>query len=128
MEGEEAKEDGPVWGESFKVEWIKTERLPFYRSRHLRNLWNHDREVKVSRDGTELEPGVGQALLEEWDKPDPGPPAGPAAAAIGCEVLAGRQGSGGAAGRDGMRGPSRHMGLRRYCAHMIFHDMTRPCS
>ncbi|KAI0700364.1 YT521-B-like domain-containing protein [Cerioporus squamosus] len=64
------QEEGPVWGESFKVEWIRTERLPFTRTRHLRNPWNHDREVKVSRDGTELEPSVGQALLEEWDKLD----------------------------------------------------------
>ena len=66
-----AEDGGPVWGESFKVEWIRMERLPFHRTRHLRNPWNHDREVKVSRDGTELEPSVGQALLDEWDKPDP---------------------------------------------------------
>jgi hypothetical protein len=65
------REDGPVWGESFKIEWVRTERLPFNRTKHLRNPWNHDREVKVSRDGTELEPSVGQSLLEEWDKPDP---------------------------------------------------------
>ncbi|KAH9947433.1 YT521-B-like domain-containing protein [Amylocystis lapponica] len=67
--------EGPVWGESFRVEWLRTERLPFFRTRHLRNPWNHDREVKVSRDGTELEPSVGQALLDEWEKPDPLPPA-----------------------------------------------------
>ncbi|KAH7885461.1 YT521-B-like domain-containing protein [Phlebopus sp. FC_14] len=54
------------WGESFKIEWICTERLPFHRIRHLRNPWNHDREIKVSRDGTELEPGVGQQLIDEW--------------------------------------------------------------
>ncbi|EKM51570.1 uncharacterized protein PHACADRAFT_101811 [Phanerochaete carnosa HHB-10118-sp] len=71
---DEAKDEGPVWGESFQVEWIRTDSLPFYRTRHLRNPWNHDREVKVSRDGTELEPSVGQALLDEWDKPDPPPP------------------------------------------------------
>ncbi|TFK97069.1 YT521-B-like domain-containing protein [Pterulicium gracile] len=56
------------WGESFRIEWIKTERLPFHRTKHLRNPWNHDREVKVSRDGTELEPTVGEALLREWDR------------------------------------------------------------
>ena len=66
---ERAQDEGPTWGESFRVEWLRTERLPFTRTRHLRNPWNHDREVKVSRDGTELEPSVGQALLEEWDKP-----------------------------------------------------------
>ena len=58
----------PTWGEPFKLQWIRTERLPFYRTKHLRNPWNHDREIKVSRDGTELEPSVGQALLEEWDR------------------------------------------------------------
>lgn len=62
------------WGESFGAEWIKTTRLPFYRTSHLRNPWNNCREVKVSRDGTELEPSVGQALLDEWDKPEPSPP------------------------------------------------------
>lgn len=54
-------------GENFKLEWISTERLRFHRTRHLRNPWNHDREVKVSRDGTELEPTVGQQLLDEWE-------------------------------------------------------------
>lgn len=60
----EAAREG--WGESFKVEWLCLERLPFYRTRNLRNPWNHDREIKVSRDGTELEPSVGQKLLDEW--------------------------------------------------------------
>ena len=58
-------EDG--WGEPFKVEWICVDRVPFRRTRHLRNPWNNDREVKVSRDGTELEPTVGQRLLDEWN-------------------------------------------------------------
>ena len=61
----EAAREG--WGESFKIDWICTKRLPFYKTRHLRNPWNHDREIKVSRDGTELEPGVGQTLIEEWE-------------------------------------------------------------
>ncbi|KAF8588557.1 hypothetical protein K439DRAFT_1406014 [Ramaria rubella] len=63
------EEDKPEdWGREFKIEWLRTERLPFHRTRHLRNPWNHDREVKVSRDGTEIEPTVGQQLLDEWDK------------------------------------------------------------
>src|SRR6266576_110844 len=62
----EGGEIGNSWGESFRVEWVCTERVPFFRIRHLRNPWNHDREVKVSRDGTELEPTVGQRLIEEW--------------------------------------------------------------
>ncbi|KAL0062321.1 hypothetical protein AAF712_010805 [Marasmius tenuissimus] len=63
-----AKDEPTSWGDSFKVEWICTERLSFLRTRHIRNPWNHDREIKVSRDGTELEPVVGQQLLDEWDK------------------------------------------------------------
>jgi hypothetical protein len=57
-----------TWGNPFPIEWIRTDRLSFQRTRHLRNPWNHDREVKVSRDGTELEPTVGEALLTEWEK------------------------------------------------------------
>jgi hypothetical protein len=45
------------WGLSFKIEWIRVGTLPFHRLRSLRNPWNADREVKVSRDGTEIEPG-----------------------------------------------------------------------
>ncbi|KAF8625983.1 hypothetical protein AX17_006707 [Amanita inopinata Kibby_2008] len=65
-EEKQKDEDESTWGESFKVEWLCTERLPFYRTKHIRNPWNHGREVKVSRDGTELEPNVGQQLLDEW--------------------------------------------------------------
>lgn len=63
---EEKGED--TWGDCFAVEWISTRKLPFNRTRQFRNPWNHDREVKVSRDGTELEPTVGQKLLDEWHK------------------------------------------------------------
>ena len=66
------------WGRPFRVNWVQTNRLPFFRTRHLRNPWNHGREVKVSRDGTELEPSIGQQLLEEWERPPPSPPDVPA--------------------------------------------------
>jgi hypothetical protein len=61
------------WGRPFRVNWIRTERLSFLRTKNLRNPWNHGREVKISRDGTELEPSIGQQLLEEWDKRSPSP-------------------------------------------------------
>ncbi|KAH8925271.1 hypothetical protein BT69DRAFT_1146492 [Atractiella rhizophila] len=68
-----------AWGRPFDVEWLKVERLPFNRTRHLRNPWNGSgREVKISRDGTELEPGVGEALLREFDKVGLGYPSPPA--------------------------------------------------
>ncbi|OTA85649.1 hypothetical protein M434DRAFT_60048, partial [Hypoxylon sp. CO27-5] len=57
--------DGPnkAWGKPFKLEWLSTTRLPFYRTRGLRNPWNSNREVKIARDGTELEPSVGKRLI-----------------------------------------------------------------
>lgn len=52
-----------AWGKPFKLEWLSTARLPFYRTRGLRNPWNSNREVKIARDGTELEPSVGRRLI-----------------------------------------------------------------
>lgn len=60
-EGEE--EASKTWGKPFKLEWLSTNRLPFYRTRGLRNPWNSNREVKIARDGTELEPSVGRRLI-----------------------------------------------------------------
>ncbi|GJJ13462.1 hypothetical protein Clacol_007716 [Clathrus columnatus] len=79
LDGETAEErpESVGRGREFKIEWIRTDRLPFTRTRHLRNPWNHGREVKVSRDGTEIEPEVGQQLLDEWDKPAPQEPSSP---------------------------------------------------
>ncbi|KAF9451127.1 hypothetical protein P691DRAFT_663895 [Macrolepiota fuliginosa MF-IS2] len=64
-ESRHGRED--TWGDSFRVEWLCTERLPFHWTRNLRNPWNHDKEVKISRDGTELEPSVGETLLNAWE-------------------------------------------------------------
>jgi hypothetical protein len=71
--GEEGADDKP-----FRVEWISTNRLPFYRTRGLRNPWNANREVKIARDGTELETSVGKRLIQMFHRPGPatGPPIG----------------------------------------------------
>ena len=61
------------FGKPFKVVWVSTERLPFYRTRGLRNPWNANREVKIARDGTELEPGVGRRLVSMFHKPQMAP-------------------------------------------------------
>ena len=50
-------------GRPFRIEWISTEKLPFHRARGLRNPWNQNREVKIARDGTELETSVGRRLV-----------------------------------------------------------------
>jgi len=55
-------------GTPFQIEWKETRPLPFAVVRHLRNPWRDGKQIKVSRDGTELEPTVGNALLEEWAK------------------------------------------------------------
>lgn len=57
------QDESKVWGKPFKLEWLSTTRLPFYRTRGLRNPWNSNREVKIARDGTELEPSVGRRLI-----------------------------------------------------------------
>ena len=82
-EGEEAAVDPPsgaqAFGKPFKIEWLSTNRLPFYRTRGLRNPWNANREVKIARDGTELETSVGRRLVQMFHRsvPSPGPlPAG----------------------------------------------------
>lgn len=67
--------DSPVaaqsWGKPFKVEWLSANRLPFYRTRGLRNPWNANREVKIARDGTELEPSVGERLIQMFHRLGP---------------------------------------------------------
>ena len=59
----DGEEETKTWGNPFKLEWLSTNRLPFYRTRGLRNPWNSNREVKIARDGTELEPSVGRRLI-----------------------------------------------------------------
>src|SRR5277367_5414926 len=61
-----------AWGKPFKIEWISTTRLPFYRTRGLRNPWNSNREVKIARDGTELETSVGRRLIQMFHR-EPSP-------------------------------------------------------
>lgn len=59
----------PSSGSSFSVDWISTTHVPFYTTRGLRNPWNNNREVKIARDGTELEPVVGRKLLALFSHP-----------------------------------------------------------
>ena len=69
-EGEDINPSNPqAFGKPFRIEWLSTERLPFYRTRGLRNPWNSNREVKIARDGTELEPSVGRRLVSMFHRP-----------------------------------------------------------
>lgn len=76
--GPEGGADNKTWGKPFKLEWLCTTRLPFYRCRGLRNPWNSNREVKIARDGTELEPSVGRRLIGLFNRNHNSPvPRGP---------------------------------------------------
>ncbi|OAA53763.1 YTH domain protein [Niveomyces insectorum RCEF 264] len=52
-----------AWGKPFQLEWLSTARLPFYRTRGMRNPLNANREIKIARDGTEVDPAVGRQLI-----------------------------------------------------------------
>ncbi|MCJ1288925.1 hypothetical protein MMC34_000456 [Xylographa carneopallida] len=79
-EGEDVPAETPsgaqAFGKPFKIEWLSTNRLPFYRTRGLKNPWNANREVKIARDGTELETSVGRRLVQMFHRPmgSPGVP------------------------------------------------------
>jgi hypothetical protein len=47
----------------FQVEWRSFQCVPFRRTKGMRNSWNDNKEVKVARDGTELETEVGRQLV-----------------------------------------------------------------
>ena len=58
-------------GRPFRIQWLSTERVPFHRTRGLRNPWNANRGVKIARDGTEIEPTVGAQVVELFHLPTP---------------------------------------------------------
>lgn len=60
--------EAQAFGKPFRIEWLSTNRLPFYRTRGLRNPWNANREVKIARDGTELETNVGRRLIQMFSQ------------------------------------------------------------
>lgn len=57
-----------TFGNAFQISWCYTDRLPFYRTRGLRNPWNANREVKIARDGTEVDPTVGRTLISMFEQ------------------------------------------------------------
>ncbi|KAF2211983.1 hypothetical protein CERZMDRAFT_97901 [Cercospora zeae-maydis SCOH1-5] len=56
--------EGPDALRPFRIQWISSSPLPFDRVRGLKNAWNSNKEVKVARDGTELETTAGKRLLQ----------------------------------------------------------------
>ncbi|KAJ5408233.1 Nucleotide-binding alpha-beta plait [Penicillium cosmopolitanum] len=66
---EDGEAEGQSFGKPFRIQWLSTERVPFHRTRGLRNPWNANREVKIARDGTEIEPTVGRKLIQLFHLP-----------------------------------------------------------
>ncbi|PGH01282.1 hypothetical protein GX51_05337 [Blastomyces parvus] len=66
-EGEGKGDDDQSFGRPFSVDWLCWRRLPFHRTRGLRNPWNANKEMKIARDGTEIEPSVGRRLIKLFD-------------------------------------------------------------
>ncbi|KAF9953277.1 hypothetical protein BGZ65_004780, partial [Modicella reniformis] len=56
------------WGIRFPVKWMCVHKVPFSKTSHMLNRLYENREVKVSKDGTEVDPIVGEQLLELFRK------------------------------------------------------------
>ncbi|XP_047333425.1 30-kDa cleavage and polyadenylation specificity factor 30-like [Impatiens glandulifera] len=52
----------PNYGRNFSLKWLKLCELSFQNTRHLKNPYNENLPVKISRDCQELEPCVGEQL------------------------------------------------------------------
>ncbi|KAL0540555.1 hypothetical protein IC582_020563 [Cucumis melo] len=50
------------YGQNFSLKWLKLCELSFQKTRHLRNPYNENLPVKISRDCQELEPSIGEQL------------------------------------------------------------------
>jgi hypothetical protein len=61
-----ASQTAPTSQFHFNIEWLSLDRVSFRQTRTYRNAWNHGREIKISRDGTELDPETGKRLIEQW--------------------------------------------------------------
>ncbi|KAJ3168846.1 hypothetical protein HDU88_001173 [Geranomyces variabilis] len=60
----------PQWGNDFPISWLTTAELPFIKINSLRNPWNRGKPVKQARDGVEVYPKTGHALLAAFARND----------------------------------------------------------
>ncbi|KAH8822952.1 YT521-B-like domain-containing protein [Flagelloscypha sp. PMI_526] len=56
----------PLTQRAFPITWIETKSIPFSKTKHIRNMWNDNREVKISRDGIEIDPIAGERMIKAW--------------------------------------------------------------
>lgn len=57
-------------GGVFKVDWVCRKELPFTATLHLYNPWNDGKQVKIGRDGQEIEPRVAEELCRLFPEDD----------------------------------------------------------
>ena len=61
-------------GGIFRLQWISKDDLEFSRCQDVSNPWNDNKPVKISRDGQELPPAIGEKLCRLWfERPDTPP-------------------------------------------------------
>ena len=61
-------------GGIFRLQWISKDDLEFSRCQDVSNPWNDHKPVKISRDGQELPPAIGEKLCRLWfERPDTPP-------------------------------------------------------
>ncbi|CAG8623408.1 25203_t:CDS:10, partial [Racocetra persica] len=58
---------GASLGGNFSVRWLKIGNLSFERTHNIRNPWNDNKPVKISRDGQELPESIGDELCSLFD-------------------------------------------------------------
>ncbi|CAG8535114.1 9824_t:CDS:10 [Cetraspora pellucida] len=58
---------GSSLGGNFSVRWLKIGNLSFERTHNIRNPWNDNKPVKISRDGQELPESIGDELCSLFD-------------------------------------------------------------
>ncbi|KAJ3065166.1 3'-5' RNA helicase ythdc2 [Podochytrium sp. JEL0797] len=60
-----------LWDSPFPIKWLVRQFVPFRATDHLCNPWNEGKPVRIARDGTEIEPSVGYALMALLCAQDP---------------------------------------------------------
>ena len=67
LQGNSQWEGAQNLGQAFGIEWQRLYDLPFSETESLRNPLNDDKPVKISRDGQELPPDIGEALVQLFE-------------------------------------------------------------
>lgn len=69
MQGDQGQWEGTQnLGSCFGLEWRRLYDLPFSETEFLKNPLNEDKPVKISRDGQELPPDIGQELVRLFEE------------------------------------------------------------